>query len=986
MMRRPSQIGDMAANDPFSTLFRVVRKYRRDVHQLAEPAGADALAALEAHVGRRLPSGLRGFLNRHNGADLFRGALRIRSTSEVAHASDAVRSVLLFADASEGETWGVGRDADGNSAFGRWNGEHLKAQHGTFFGWLDATLEVLDARVTRREDVDAMRFEADPSDPHQLFLAGLRAMQAGRPEEAQPFFDHATRAAPNHVIAWQRLGDALTVTDRAASRKAWQRALRQARLPLPWPGAPTLDVEIFSSLARTYPEPESWERELERFLEERVHEVRTAEEFELLVAATTALADSLARRGKRTRARTVLSDLLSRSTLFEVRLVPWSAALALADLEIDLGQHDEAEKHLRKIRLEGPASLQGAALTLLGRLVITREEPWAEDILDEALARSTDADSRIRCSLLRVERAARQNRPDEARSWLERAHTLIEQGAPRMLRAQTALAEGDLHRLDEAPDPAHAAYRKVLDILGDRPAPELRLRVALRVGDLARTAGDLTEARACYSRAANGFAQHELPLREAWSLVRLAQVSDAQSTLLAAARSRFVEADLAAGVAVVDALAHAPARSLAWHLERASEHARARHNAQRSRPPWQRSDAERPERRLGAHRMAIAAGSTRVVDALATELEASSRAIRAGRGRPSDPPVLRYIAAVGLIAGHRSYQAANVLLHHLVDEVVDGPARHALQGAIARSPNAALVDGLLQCVENPGQMPAAAVAAAAEVLGMRREAEATAPLVELAGPSASPRVRKAVIVALGRIGHRSVVNHLVNALDEPGLAEHGALALLMLGDRRGIDFHVRALAEHRTDLSGHPGEIVGRYGGPSHLPALSAAAHSEALAVSLGALQGLGLMGDPRAIPTLIQCLDPRDPRRAEVASGALQILSGHLESAEDIGLQRRWQQWYEQHQGQLAPGVRHRDGRVHDAGALIKQMRHSDGWIRRTAYDELVITTGHRLPFDADGPWRTQLTHLRAWRSWWGTAKPRLVAGRWFLDGRQIG
>jgi HEAT repeat protein/tetratricopeptide (TPR) repeat protein len=787
------------------------------------------------------------------------------------------------------------------------------------------------------------------------------------------------------VLAWQRLGDALAVRDRGASRKAWLRALRQARLPLPWPGAPTLDPEIFPSLARTYNEPESWERELERFLEERVHEVRSDAEFDLLVAATTALSGSLKRRGKRTRAREVLAELMSRSTLYEVGRVPWSAALDLADLEIDLGHHDEAEKYLRQIRLQAPTTFQAAGLTLLARLVIMREEPWAEEILEESLAMTHDDDGRIRCALLRIERAARQNRSEEAQLWLDRAEQLVARGAPRMLRAHTAVVRGDLRRLAEEHEQAKSDYRRALDILGDRPAIELRLRIELRMGDLARAEGDVAEARQCYSRAASGFAAHELPLREGWALVRLARVSDSPEPLLAAARARFVEGDLAAGIAVVEALSPTPGRGLTWHLERATQHARARFNAQRSRPPWQRFDAERPDRRLGAHRMAIAASGSGIVRALTTELTATARAIRAGRGRPLDPPVLRYTAAVDLLAGHRSYTAGEALLKHLVEGVVDGVARRALQGAIARSPNAALVDGLLRCVESPRDYPPPAVAAAAEVLGMRREAEATPALLDLVAPGGSPLIRKTAIVALGRIGRRDVVERIVPAFDTPALAEHAALALLMLGDRRGIDFHARALSEQRTDLSGHPGEIVGRYGGPNHILVLVPAAGSESLHVALGALQGLGLMGDPRAIPTLLHALETRDPKRTEVAAGALQILTGHRESTEEAGLHRRWRAWWEQHQDSLPVGVRHRDGVPFDCGHLIQKMQAADPWIRRTAYDELVITSGHRQPFDSDGPWRVQLAHLRAWRAWWQVTRPRMAAGRWYLDGRPI-
>ncbi len=66
----------MSASEPFATLQRVVAKYRRDVHHLPAGAHAEALSALEAHLGGSLPAGLRTFLQTHNGAHLFRGALR----------------------------------------------------------------------------------------------------------------------------------------------------------------------------------------------------------------------------------------------------------------------------------------------------------------------------------------------------------------------------------------------------------------------------------------------------------------------------------------------------------------------------------------------------------------------------------------------------------------------------------------------------------------------------------------------------------------------------------------------------------------------------------------------------------------------------------------------------------------------------------------------------------------------------------------------
>jgi HEAT repeat protein len=981
----------MPPHDPFSTLERMLAKYRRDVHRLDEPATADAIHALEAQLGRRLPHGLREFLARHNGAELFRGALRMRPTHEMGPASVEVRNVWVFADGAEGERWVFARNHDGGHAFGLWDGARLTPMHSTFAGWFAATLEVLDARVQREDDRIAIRLEADADDPWQLYDAGLRTLLSGRAEAAVGLLERATRADPTHVLAWQRLGDALSATDRVASRKAWLAALDTMRIPLDWPGAPLLDPEVFTSLARTFHDPEEWEHQLTRFLHERVTEVYTEEEFDLVVTATQALADSLVRRGRRAVAYDVLADLLRRSTTFRTRRVPWSAVLALAGVAFDLGRHDEAEKHIRSLRLEGPSDVQAETLLLLGRLAVQREEPWAEDILEDALTAAGDDDLRIQVALARVERATRQARRDEARSWLEAARRWVDQGAPRLLRAMTSLAEGDVARLSEGGglDEAAAAWRRASEILGDRAAPELRLRLDLRFGDLAYARGDRAEAAVRYRAAAQGYAAQELPVREAWALCRLARVVPDPSGPLASARNHFLEADLAAGVAAVDALREREGASLAWHLDRAAEHMAARTHAQRARAPWTRSDAERPERRLGAHRMAIASCPDVVLRAVATELDIAVEGIRGGRTRPLDAPVLRYAAAVHLIAGHRSWLGAQLLLRELVEPRVDGAARAALLGALQRSPNAALVDGLLGCVEDPNSVEPAAVAAAAEVLGLRRESEAVAALRELA-KGANAVLRKAAIVALGRIGAREAAPDLVPALDEPALSEAAGLGLLLLGDRRGLDYHARALTEGRLGLGGQPGELVGRYGTGAHLQVLYPASLFADDDIAKGAIHGLGLLGDAAAVPHLLRLLDgsdaSRNTRRDEAVNAALQLLTGHLEDADVPDLHRRWTTWWVAHQARFQPGVRHRQGRVLDLGQLVHLLESDDAWVRRTAWEELVVQSGERLPLDVDGPWRVQRAQVRAWRTWWTQQRHRFPPGRWFLDGRDRG
>ncbi|MFK7927849.1 MAG: HEAT repeat domain-containing protein [Myxococcota bacterium] len=971
----------------FAPLDRVVQKYRSDVNRLPGPASPEALTSLEAHLARPLPRELRLFLERHNGASMLRGAIRVRTASETAHASDDLPQVVLFADVQE-VAWAWAPDGAGGHAFGTWSDGALTPQHSTFSGWLRATLSVTEARVTREKDLIALRLEADRNDPYQQYWAGVRALQEGDPDTARTCLEQATGFAGTSVAAWQRLGDALAVADRSAARAAWSRALKQARIPFAYPGCPAPDPDLFRALAPAYSDPEDYERELSRFLDEQVHDANTEAEAALMIAAGTQRGRSALARGRRELSRDALGDLLSRCRSTSWGGTSWPIMLQLARLEADLGNHDEAEALLRRIRQEGPAPLQGPSRLVLASIAISREEPWAEEIIDEALHLGLDAEGRALAATLHVERAVRREHLPEAARWLERAEEASADIGLAQLAARVCLVRGDLERAAGDIGSAHDAYRQGLKELGRLSAaqhePELRYRLELRLGDVALAQSAPARAYERVRAAVEGFSKHQFPVREAWALLRLARLVDENDGLLKAARQRFEEADLAAGVSAVDATAGDAGLSLDWHLHRATSQARARHDARRSRPPWVRADAERPERRLGAHRLAVAACGLPVVERLAGELNGCARAMSTGRVRAVDTPVLRYVAAVDLLAGHRSWRAAQVLLDHLVEQRVTGPARNALQAAVARSPNAALVDGLLRAVEHPSAHPASVVAEAAEALGLRREKSALKALVALTDRSAHPVSRKAAITALARIGDRSVVDAIVPALADPVLEAPAALALLLLGDRRGVDFHARALTEDRTGLTVSPGEIVGRYGGATHHLLLLTAARGQGEG-ALGALQGLGLLGDPRAVPDLLEALDRRDRRVVEVAAGALQILTGHSEQLDEPGWKTKWNLWWERESARFAIGVRHRQGEVFAGGLLIERMQADDPWTRRTAYDELVITSGENLPFDSDGPWRVQQAHLQGWKNWWLEHGRSLRPGRWYLDGQEI-
>jgi len=968
------------AVDPFQPLLTVIQRYRNDVHNLRPPATEEALAQAALHLTAPIPKTLLRFLHRWNGAVLFRGVLQIRTVADLCPAAENAPHVIVFADGpTEADRWAYAPNGNGTSVFGRWDGTRFCPLHDRFDRWLAATIQILDQNIREPHQQLAVRLDLDRDSGFLLLATAEQILAEGDPDAARDLLRKATANDPSLARAWKRLGDCLMGDNSDQARFAYLKALRAIRLPVDLPTTHTPSQGLISTLARLFPPADpGWERELIHFLEEAVTDVGTHEELALFETAVVELSRAHLSREDRLAAHQCLVDAIERSRGFAIRGPMPEAILQLAKIEIDLGHHDDAERRLRSLRV-APSPTSDKARILIGAIAASRQEPWCENILEEALAGETEGRERARALLLLGEHHMLQERTDIAQSHFEEARHLADQLHDPQLSARACLGMGDIHLQGGRLAEAAQHYQEGKSLAGEDPV--LLQRVLLRRGDLFRAKDDHERALDDYRRAADEYNRLNLPIREAWARLRMAQVggegASEQAHLL------FKNADHAAGVAASDAISGNPTRSLDWHLNRSSHHARDRSNARRARPPLTRADAERPERRIGAHRTAVSACDVRVVHSLIRELDALSKSLDLASPRSTDPNLARYVAAADLLSAHRSYEAASALLRHLLEIRTGGLAGRSLVASMARSPNAALVDGLLNALEESCEPTG--IAAAAEILGWRREPAAIEALKGLTSSNTNPTIRKAAIVALGRIGDRDAIDSLLPAMDDPDLAEVASVALLLLGEWRGVDYQAQALTAQKPGMSRSLGEIVGRYGGPNYLLLLFRSVDLDGPA-GLGALQGLGYLGEAKTVPRLLDATASRDPARARVASGALELLTGHHEDPEESLLRNRWVQWWESHGEHFEPGFRYRHGRLMDPGLLIDRMCHDDPMVRRATYDELVIATGQRLPFDAEGPYRVQLTHIAAWRAWWQENRERFPSGRWTFHGDQVG
>jgi len=369
------------------------------------------------------------------------------------------------------------------------------------------------------------------------------------------------------------------------------------------------------------------------------------------------------------------------------------------------------------------------------------------------------------------------------------------------------------------------------------------------------------------------------------------------------------------------------------------------------------------EQRLAAHLDAVREGGA-VALALAREALDSGEEARLMAGAyllasfgdaPDGPAVVL----------HAMSEAAEDLLPHWVDALVLAEASR-------------LAEHVAPLLSSPRpEVRAAAV----HILGHRHEGQGAQllPLLD----DASPEVRGAAVLALARLGHREArpaIEHLL--LQVPVLeSEPLAFAALCLGSARALQ-HCRHACQSAEDVPAGLPRLLALAGDERDAPLLQRLCAHPSLAPR--AIEALGILGAPSAVPCLLEGL-AAEARELRLAAGtALNLLTGaalHVttrvrdadDGEDDPGREVRfpctdagtWTQWWSAQRSRFGDKGRWRLGRPFTLATCLEELTdpRSAFPTRERAGHELRIRSGQPLGFEPDGPVHRQRLALARWQ-----------------------
>lgn len=272
-------------------------------------------------------------------------------------------------------------------------------------------------------------------------------------------------------------------------------------------------------------------------------------------------------------------------------------------------------------------------------------------------------------------------------------------------------------------------------------------------------------------------------------------------------------------------------------------------------------------------------------------------------------------------------------------------------------------------------------AAAASLLGYRREVASSKLIDLLADEDAS--VRGEAALALARLRHRPALAPIESLLphEAGGTVEPLARAALMLGSNLALAICRQHCAEGQASPSLL--RVLGLAGDSQSLPVLRQACKTPELTEA--ALGAMGLLGLRTAVAELLSQLESEAEPSSRAAARALGLLTGadlkqkargavpdeveiEDESPEVEQWSRdpeSWQRWWAAHEARFRDGVRWRHGRPFTLEGCLEELKgaQTPPDTRARAALELALQSRKSFDFEHDWPVLRQRQSLAAWR-----------------------
>jgi len=310
-------------------------------------------------------------------------------------------------------------------------------------------------------------------------------------------------------------------------------------------------------------------------------------------------------------------------------------------------------------------------------------------------------------------------------------------------------------------------------------------------------------------------------------------------------------------------------------------------------------------------------------------------------------------------------------------------------------------------------------AATAEILGYRGDADPHRiwPLFH----DKEEFVRLAAMVAVMRLGFKNAVPAMEQAVleNKAMFNEHCVFPLLMLGSQKALKFS-RLACQSASYIKPQYPIYLALGGDEDDLPIILKALEFQNM--NSAVLEALGIFGSLKGVNTLIKFLSSENDEERLAAAKSLNQISGAelyetlsvvekedddisaeditgkpstteekntagderlIEIKQDCTDKERWTIWWKENASRFNTTTRYRSGKPYSFLLCLEEIAHPQTKYddRQRAYNELVMRSGHHIPFEPGWFVDKQIDSLKKWQTWWNENKTALT-NPWMFDG----